>query len=171
MFWRDNWLEETPLLQLALQDIPLHISYPSVKNYWSKERGWKWEDVENLLPMQVLSKLNQLRVREGKGSKDDLCWSLTPNVLFLVKSAYAVAKRALRCSPSYRWSTIWKLKVPQRIKMFLWLVQHGRILTNLERYKRKFTTNPYYLCCPGEVEDLNHLLRCCIKTKAILGHI
>ena len=74
LFWRDSRLEETPLIKLAIHEIPLDVSYLSVKAYWSRDRGWKWEQMENLLPKQILFKLNQLQVREEE-LKDDLCWS------------------------------------------------------------------------------------------------
>ena len=38
LFWRESWSVDTPLIQLALQDIPLHISYLRIKDYWIKER-------------------------------------------------------------------------------------------------------------------------------------
>jgi hypothetical protein len=33
------------------------------------------------------------------------------------------------------WQHIWKLKVPERVRAFIWLIKHGRLLTN-ERKNR-----------------------------------
>lgn len=34
------------------------------------------------------------------------------------------------------WKIIWKWEGPHRICYFLWLVAHGKILTNFERFRR-----------------------------------
>ena len=50
-------------------------------------------------------------------------------------------------------------------------MQHGRILTNLERHQRGLTNNPFNHFCPRETEDLSHLFRFCTKTKELWGHL
>ena len=37
------------------------------------------------------------------------------------------------------WSSVWKLKVHPKIKTFVWLLYHGKILTNEERMRRRMT--------------------------------
>ena len=55
--------------------------------------------------------------------------------------------------------------------MLLWLLQHDKIMTNLERMKRGFTANPHCLHCPSQVEDLNHVFRDCIKATSFWAKI
>ena len=57
------------------------------------------------------------------------------------------------------WSWVWKLRVPQRIRTFLWLVLHGRLLTNEERARRRLCDSSQCELCNGGVEDLDHLFR------------
>ena len=59
------------------------------------------------------------------------------------------------------WAWMWKTKLPQRIKLFLWLVLHGKVLTNAERFRRNMSQNPHCAICLNEMEDLDHLLRRC----------
>ena len=35
----------------GLHDIPLDVSYYNVKDYWTKDKGWNWEELRILLPM------------------------------------------------------------------------------------------------------------------------
>ena len=44
---------------------------------------------------------------------------------------------------------------------------HGKILTNLEKMKRRITDDPYCHCCPQDLEDLCHLFRNCTKVKPL----
>ena len=40
LFWRDIWLEDSLLLDLALKDISLEESYKTVEMYWRGQGGW-----------------------------------------------------------------------------------------------------------------------------------
>ena len=51
--------------------------------------------------------------------------------------------------------------------MFVWLLLHGKILTNMERTRRGITAKAYCKCCLGEEEDLNHIFRSCNKARPI----
>ena len=59
------------------------------------------------------------------------------------------------------WNWIWRVRAPHRIKTFLWLVLHSKVLSNAERFRRKLTQSPSCVICSAEVEDLDHLLRSC----------
>lgn len=54
---------------------------------------------------------------------------------------------------------IWKIKVPNKIIGFLWLVRHGHVLCNVERSKSGLTINTDCPRCDGSAEDLNHMFR------------
>ena len=42
-FWRDALVSATPLLDVALKEIPLLDWYRMVHDYWDAARGWIWE--------------------------------------------------------------------------------------------------------------------------------
>ncbi|KAK8497468.1 hypothetical protein V6N13_052946 [Hibiscus sabdariffa] len=59
------------------------------------------------------------------------------------------------------WSAIAKYKGKQRIKVFLWLVCGGRLLTNDERYRRHHAADAHCVICNNGWEDVNHILGQC----------
>ncbi|CAN1165306.1 hypothetical protein LINPERHAP2_LOCUS26073 [Linum perenne] len=64
---------------------------------------------------------------------DSFTWGLEPNGKFTVSSAYQLLNEL---SPDLRdpiWNGIWRLPGPNRIKHFLWMATHKRLLTNEER--------------------------------------
>ena len=65
------------------------------------------------------------------------------------------------------WSLIWKLKVSQKIQMFVWLLYHGKILTNEERMRRRMTDDPRCHCCRDKIEGLDHLFHACRDARLI----
>ncbi|XP_056694885.1 uncharacterized protein [Spinacia oleracea] len=68
---------------------------------------------------------------------------------------------------SRRWNEVWRVRVPQRIRLFLWLTLQDRLMTNANRFIRGFTTNPRCFVC-GEVEENNdHILRQCPVARVV----
>ena len=67
---------------------------------------------------------------------DQLRWKLTQNGVFLVKSMYVDIINS-RIIP--RSLHIWKVKVPLKIKVFMWFVHKQVILTKDNLAKRNWT--------------------------------
>lgn len=60
---------------------------------------------------------------------------------------------------------VWKLVVPPRVQIFLWLVSHNKILTRDNLHKRREVSDLTCLFC-SEIESVHHLLfECCVATR------
>ncbi|CAN1308034.1 Putative ribonuclease H protein At1g65750 [Linum perenne] len=59
------------------------------------------------------------------------------------------------------WDKVWKWEGPYRIKSFLWLAVHGRLLTNSERVRRHLATSAACPRCGAASESVAHALRDC----------
>ncbi|XP_019457635.1 PREDICTED: uncharacterized protein LOC109358024 [Lupinus angustifolius] len=59
------------------------------------------------------------------------------------------------------WKLVWRLKVPEKIKMLCWLGFHEALPSNDLRFRRNLTANPMCMRCNGGVEDLMHVFRDC----------
>ncbi|KAF7807224.1 ribonuclease H [Senna tora] len=79
-----------------------------------------------------------------------LCWSLEAHGRFSVRSAY----RSLTSSgiQDSNWKIIWRLKAPERVKIFLWQALHNRLLTKF-RCRRWNGNNTCCPWCVGVIED------------------
>ncbi|CAI0409094.1 unnamed protein product [Linum tenue] len=86
---------------------------------------------------------------------------------FRLRSAYNLVAGDEDDEPGSRWKDLWQWKGPNRIKHFLWLVMHGRLLTNKERTRRKISTNSQCNFCKDQDETIEHILRSCSRAKSI----
>ncbi|CAN1818654.1 Putative ribonuclease H protein At1g65750 [Linum perenne] len=59
------------------------------------------------------------------------------------------------------WRRVWKWEGPAKIKHFLWLASHGKLMTNAERRKRHITVDVVCPVCQSNCEDTEHVLRRC----------
>lgn len=129
-----------------------------VSDYWGYDSGWKWHELQAMLPasdlIMLASKVLSLDVEQA----DTMGWLDVNGCRFNVKSAYRLA-----CSwpeeVTWRdWKRIWSLKTAQRVRVFAWILMHGKLLTNLERWRRKITDNPNCTRCSGGREDILHVI-------------
>lgn len=73
---------------------------------------------------------------ENDSLEDSSCWRGTSQGHFIVQSAYDMINKSNIHEPEYIWKNIWRLKVPNRICAFLWLLSHKKIMSNDTRVKR-----------------------------------
>ena len=59
-----------------------------------------------------------------------------------MKSAYNAIASSQDLQQVNNWKVIWKLQVPQKIRTFIWLAFHGKVLSNLERTRGRLTEDP-----------------------------
>ncbi|CAN1279411.1 Putative ribonuclease H protein At1g65750 [Linum perenne] len=98
--------------------------------------------------------------------EDRITWGLERDGRFRVRSAYLLAAEEEGDTLDPIWRLIWKWKGPQRIRQFLWLVAHNRLLTNSERRRRHLAEIGSCQVCPGQEESVLHVLRDCPLASA-----
>ena len=96
-------------------------------------------------------------VCSDSGGEDGFCCGLSNNGKFSVKTAYNDSMPNQTSNPYGTWMIIWKLQLPQKIRTFIWMLFHGKLLTNLERMRRRITNDPYCHSFQQDLEDLYHL--------------
>jgi hypothetical protein len=135
-FWEDKWLDGAPLKDQypSLYNIArpkfstiakvLSSSPPSIS--WTRQLFGSnlnaWNDLLARMEGIVLGQ-----------DPDAFYWNLTPSGKFSVKSHYVALM--LRNTPNMN-KDLWNLKVPLKIKIFLWFLRRGVILTKDNLAKR-----------------------------------
>ena len=134
--WEDNWLGNTSLklqylnlynlayhkhdiFHKVLNTTPLNVSF---------RRNLQGNNLRDCL--QVVSKVVHVEPMQGHG----ICiWTLQQNGLFFVHFMYLELKDD-SIVPINR--PLWKLKIPLKVKVFIWLLHRGVILTKDNLAKR-----------------------------------
>lgn len=106
-----------------------------------------WDILIPLLPEIMLLKLEAIFLSSDNTRIDRLAWRGTSNGWFSVKLAYKLTIEDSVSEPAALWNFLWRLCLPQRVKMFVWIVLKEKIITNHERLKRHFTMDAFYICC------------------------
>lgn len=95
---------------------------------------------------------------------DKICWGHESNGAFTVKSAYQCRMHNYPKVPIFR--SIWKLNVPERVRIFVWKLAHERLLTR-EIGNRWWDGVAHCPVCLNAVESATHALRDCPVVSVI----
>jgi len=162
-FWFDTWLGNKPLkdkfstlfnivrrkqdsVASVLASAPLNISFR--RNLVGRNL-WDW--------LRIVASLQDLNLQ---GERDKFIWSLHSSGIFSVKSMYAaLINNGVRVSQD-----LWQIKIPSRIKIFLWYLKRGVILTKDNLARRNWNGDKSCCFCHYP-ETIQHLFFQCYHAR------
>ncbi len=165
-FWEDKWLGNASLRDQfpCLYNIVRHKHSTISQIFQNKPPSFSWRrDLtgaklaawHNLWPRIADLVLTQ--------EQDEFRWNLTPNGVFSVNSLYLALVHTGIPNINRR---IWKIKVPLKVKIFLWYLRRGVTLTKDNLVKRKWKGSKKCCFCPKN-ETIQHLLFQCHLTRLV----
>ncbi|KAL4283772.1 hypothetical protein GQ457_16G009340 [Hibiscus cannabinus] len=137
-----------------------------VDDWVSASGGWDWDRLRHVVPVNVLQHIAACPAPNSLSGDDVPCWRWTAKRAFTTKSAYVALGDSSNPNSSV-WRVLWKVSVPQRVRTFLWLAVHGKLLTNQERVRRSLTTVDACFLCNNGSKDVLHVLRDCIRARTV----
>ena len=111
--------------------------------------------------------------------EDCVAWHEEKSGVFTVRSAYKVGENlkqqnnALASSSRNDaddrsiWDLIWKIKVPEKVRIFAWRVATNTLPTKENKWKRTLKLDNTCSICGGEVENEFHATVNCTKARAL----
>jgi ribonuclease HI len=157
--WNHAWIEDG--VQIAkVVDIPTHLQGFKVKDLTDQDGGWKRELFHDWLPKDIEDKIAAIFPPSVENGRDERCSVGGNNNGFSINIMYQNLCGVRKEEADPNWSRIWKLSVPERVKTFMWLVLHNRILTN-ELKARMGLGHSMCTHCVNIEETVIHVLRDC----------
>ena len=167
-FWEDTWVDTKPLndqfpnlynivhyphdtLPNVIHQTPLNVSF---RRALVGDKLIAWHNLVAKISGQQLS-----------NGRDTFTWNLHRHNHFIVQSMYEFLIN--QCT-LFRNKFIWKLKILLKIKIFIWYLQRGVILTKDNLAKRNWTRSTKCCFCDCN-ETIKHLFFDCQHAKIIWG--
>lgn len=126
-------------LQCATDPVPPTVAECKVADLWDDNNGWKWEIFADRIPQTYRKIIASHNLRGGREFEDQLVWNDSSSDGFSIASALNIIWPTDAEIMDPIWDIIWKSVAPQRVRMFLWLVAHDRVMTNVNRMHRNLT--------------------------------
>lgn len=171
LFWDHKWATSKPLSKLATQNIPGDTLGATVEEMWEKHHGWKWNIFAPYLPSDVLKQIQSFQLKDDPDIGDLVYWQGNSKGKFTIKSALSIMRNETDSTDDECWNVVWSAPIQQRVRAFLWLSCHDRLLGNLNRYRRHMTDTPKCYICNAEEESTLHILRDCPAAKLVWRRI
>ena len=141
----DPWVPgEGPLISHALSTVTGDSMQNCIREFATPAGHWWWDKFINILPHSACLKIASIYPPSlSDGVIKLLGIYLYSNGCFNIKPAYKLLIAEDTTSTDKKWQLVWKWNGPQRIRTFLWLSFHDKLLiTNAHLARRGLTDNP-----------------------------
>jgi ribonuclease HI len=122
--------------------------------------GWNWNLLATWVPDHIKAKIAALLPPSNNAGADgQVCKGNAIGCFSIAEMYYALCDFDLHTIDPV-WHQIWRLKVPERVRAFIWMVKHDRLLTNERKHRMGLGSD---LCdfCRDCTETTIHVLRDC----------
>eukprot|EP00253_Pinus_taeda_P013691 PITA_13691 len=178
LFWEDAW-QQLPKLENpnyhALQRWFQEMGKVRVHKYWSdinENQHWRKWNLEPLpLKEDMIVLLNNLnsdlnkRMIRSTQEEDQLKWEKLDRGTFNLKEARIYLEHQNLEDKVAWYQNVWNSALWPKIKYFLWLIMHRKILTWENLVKRGFIGPSKCPLCEKDEETMNHFLNDCNWTN------
>ncbi|KAG8363028.1 hypothetical protein BUALT_BualtUnG0012400 [Buddleja alternifolia] len=165
--WEDPWIptiEGFKPSALPLSDSDKARSYSTRFFVDQASSTWNIDKLHSFFPHNMMSEILKIRIPASLEPRRIL-WTPSKSGSFSVFSAYrqdqSVRFSEERFGEKILWKRLWKAKLHERLKFFLWKTSVG-ILPTCDKLLR-FMPHIDSLCllCGRETETINHIFLCC----------
>jgi ribonuclease HI len=158
--WDHCWLDKGMRVSDMHLNIPADMHHYKVVDLVDNNGDWRIEEFESWAPNAIVKKLRAIPPpHPNQGPDISVCPGANMGE-FSVSYAYnELCSFHVDTSLNY-WKKIWKLKVQERIRCFVWILHHNRLLTN-SRLSMMHLGSEFCYHCGDVVETALHVLRDC----------
>ncbi|KAJ8641777.1 hypothetical protein MRB53_018471 [Persea americana] len=169
--WEDKWL------QCILGRKPNGPIVKFVRKLIDEDRSWWNESIINEAFDAETARVIKQMMLGNLNSPNRVRWNETSTGEYSVSSAYALEIRRQKAKAEGEasdakvskgmWRRIWKLKIPSKVRHFLWRACNEALPTRQNLQRRKILEDPRCRICEGEAETTTHILWDCLMASSV----
>lgn len=168
--WNHKWLHADFTIASLDITIPPDLLNIKVADLVKHDGKWNLDVLVNWLPEEVISLLQAIPPPMTHDEMDSCVWPYSNSGIYKVSDNYNILCNQQIIDNTSLWSQICHLETIERVRHFIWLITHGRLLTN-ERKARLHLGDPSCYNCQSEIESSLHVLRNCSPAKEMWLHL
>lgn len=159
--WNDLWVSFSPLRNCLDNNSPIVDYNRRVHNIISNG-CWDLQMLAGLVPNHVIDLIKNISLPLLTDMEDSWYWESSPDGVYSARTTYFwLASGSLAENNFPIWNWLWKLKVPENIKLLLWFIFHKIVLVNELRWARGVADSALCSRCNQNSESILHCFRDC----------
>ncbi|CAN0915634.1 Putative ribonuclease H protein At1g65750 [Linum grandiflorum] len=170
-FWTDRWLDSGTILIDHARDIQGVSLTVTVADFVMDDGLWNYDLISSCLPSDIAMQVFGMTVSDASLGTNSMAWGLETSGKITIRPAYLMLKALKEEVSESCWKHVWQWQGPNKIRNFLWLASHDRLLTNEERGRRHLTTQVLCSFCSSHVESCAHVLRDCTFARQFWSRV
>ncbi|XP_026451964.1 uncharacterized protein LOC113352352 [Papaver somniferum] len=166
-------LNAVPMYQMSTYKIPKTLIN---KTYYSKFFKLECQSSPNSFETEVVEKISRMHINISE--EDIVRWKPTRDGNFTVKSAYNKLvetrfqqQEVSMTVPKEVRKELWKMKVPHRVKLFIWKCLQDIVQTKVKIIRYNNSSDPICKICNQQNESLFHLLWVCTYARVVWRYL
>lgn len=166
-FYFDKWLIDGPICDLV-PVISEEIKVLKVSDL-IVFGSWNFELLGDNFPLEIKEKIQSYPLILFESIQDEVVWGEETNGSFSASSCYNwLTTKERSASLGVSWNWVWKLKIPEKIKVLIWLLRHNSAPVNSFRHFRHLASSNACTRFGGELEEsVLHCFRDCTISKQV----
>jgi hypothetical protein len=158
-FWYTNW-SSLGMLGTRVPFVDIHDLHLTVKDVFAND-GQHIQSLYTILPPDITEVINNTKFNFNAAIDDAYIWSHNNNGVYTTKSGYnwILSQSETESYSNTPWSWIWRLKIPEKYKFFVWLACHNAVPTLSLLNHRNMATSAICNRCGDHEESFLHCVR------------
>nr|KYP44514.1 Putative ribonuclease H protein At1g65750 family [Cajanus cajan] len=129
---------------------------------------WNFTSLYTVISAELIHSVQGLSVVNSSLGLDHFSWRGDSSGCYTAASGYRFLTTGLSAEGDEVWKKIWKLMIPEKVKLFLWQGLHSALPTNQVRADRRLAESGACSRCSCPHETILHALRDCPYSREVL---
>ncbi|GLU11861.1 hypothetical protein SLE2022_285810 [Rubroshorea leprosula] len=168
-FWTDCWCCDIPLISWIYGPHTPGFELITVAEFFNASASAA-DLIAYPIPTDIEPLIHAVPISLFALREDTFTWVGSSNGSFSSASAYCITKH-LPLKPLEDWRWVWKSYTYPKIQYFLWLLAHDRLKCFSYLHRLGIISSPLCPLCHLEDETVEHLIRSCPVSVAILSDV
>jgi ribonuclease HI len=168
--WHDAWLRDHTNSYVTSSIIPGMESMCVNDLIHPNDKEWKRGMIEEMFNERDAATILEIPLFD-EVKEDGYTWKFNSHGEYSVKSAYYYIMENLIDNEAFRvegnWLSIWKLRIPQKVKVFLWRMARGCLPTREKLQQKGVHCSNRCVHCQNNFENEWHIFVGCRKAQEI----
>ncbi|KAL4292809.1 hypothetical protein AHAS_Ahas18G0065200 [Arachis hypogaea] len=162
-FWFDSWLHSGPV-GARVEFLDICEAALTIEDVY-RDGVWHLERIYSFIPMDLREDILSLVHISVSGRDLDWSWEHT---LYSAKQGYLwLIQNKLNWDRNINWLWLWKARVPEKLRLLVWLCLHDAVPTQYLRFRRHLSSSSLCTRCNQLPETILHCFRDCEVVRSV----